>query len=209
MARGSDSLTPVATSILRDRLLPTYTSLLQVPSSNPLPPPGQADATSYSVFASRTREAAVLDRFVAMRLGEDLRRAESALCEDSGEEEVLFSRLQPAARVEDLLLRLPRSLITPPDPCPACDSVAPPQRLPLPHAHVAVTLSPLWAQLWLSYTPVNVVQARGGRGRAGRSLVVEVRRARTPEEMVKAFGAALEGVRVGSIGWGWSFRSST
>lgn len=174
-----------------------------MPSSNPLPPAGSGHATSQSVFLQRSREAAVLDRFVAMRLGEDLRRAESELCEDSGEEEVLFSRLQPAARVEDLLLRLPATLITPPSARPVDLS----QSLPLPHAHVAVTLSPLWAQLWLSYSPIIAPNTRGGR--AGRSLVVEVRRAERPEDVVRAFGQALEWLRAGKIGWGWSFKSTT
>ncbi|BEI84735.1 hypothetical protein CcaverHIS002_0501360 [Cutaneotrichosporon cavernicola] len=178
----------IATSILRDRLLPTYTSLLQ------------------PIFAARSREAAVLDRFVAMRLGEDLRRLESTLSEDSGEEEVLFSRLQPAARVEDLLLRLPRHLIAPPPVDGKCVGELR-QALPLAHAHVAVTLSPLWAQLWLSYSPVNVPNTKGGR--AGRSLVVEVRKEKNPENIVRAFGQALEWLHNGQIGWGWSFRSST
>jgi hypothetical protein len=157
------------------------------------------------VFAARSREAAVLDRFVAMRLGEDLRRLESTLSEDSGEEDVLFSRLQPAARVEDLLLRLPAHLVTPPPADGQCTGELR-QALPLPHAHVAVTLSPLWAQLWLSYSPVNAPNTRGGR--AGRSLVVEVRREKNPEDMVRAFGQALEWMSKGRIGWGWSFRSS-
>ncbi|BEI93678.1 uncharacterized protein CcaverHIS019_0601370 [Cutaneotrichosporon cavernicola] len=195
----------IATSILRDRLLPTYTSLLQVPSSSPLPPPG-TDSTNQPIFAARSREAAVLDRFVAMRLGEDLRRLESTLSEDSGEEEVLFSRLQPAARVEDLLLRLPRHLIAPPPVDGKCVGELR-QALPLAHAHVAVTLSPLWAQLWLSYSPVNVPNTKGGR--AGRSLVVEVRKEKNPENIVRAFGQALEWLHNGQIGWGWSFRSST
>ncbi|KLT38543.1 hypothetical protein CC85DRAFT_229953, partial [Cutaneotrichosporon oleaginosum] len=187
----------IATSILRDRLLPTYTARLHVHSSAPLRP--GADATGQPVFAARSREAAVLDRFVAMRLGEDLRRLESTLSEDSGEEEVLFARLQPAARVEDLLLHLPPHLITPPPADGRCLGELR-QALPLPHAHVAVTLSPLWAQLWLSYSPVNVPNTRGGR--AGRSLVVEVRREKSPEVMVKAFSQALEWLSRGRIAWG-------
>jgi hypothetical protein len=46
------------------------------------------------VYAARSRETAVLDRFIALRVGEDLRRAESALCEDSGEQYTIFSVLQ-------------------------------------------------------------------------------------------------------------------
>ncbi|GMK58280.1 hypothetical protein CspeluHIS016_0503120 [Cutaneotrichosporon spelunceum] len=192
----------VATSILRDRLLPTYTSLLQFPSSSPLPPPG-TDSTDQPIFAARSREAAVLDRFVAMRLGEDLRRLESTLYEDSGEEDVLFSHLQPAARIEDLLIHLPRRLVAPPDE--PVGEVR--QALPLAHTHIAVTLSPLWAQLWFSYSPVNATNTRGAR--VGRSLVVEVRREKDPESMVRTFGQALEWLRTGQIGWGWSFRSSS
>lgn len=87
---------PVATSIVRARFLPIYQS--QLPpgtSSHPFPPVGNAeDVTAEPVFKRRSREAAVLDRFVAVRVGEDLRRAESELCEDSGHETEVFTRLQ-------------------------------------------------------------------------------------------------------------------
>jgi len=90
-----------ATSILRDRLIPTYLSLLPYgASSDPHPPGGDGeDPTRYSVFAQRSRETAVLDRFIAVRVGEDLRKAESALCDDSGEQANIFSSLQVSRSV--------------------------------------------------------------------------------------------------------------
>ncbi|WOO77006.1 uncharacterized protein LOC62_01G000606 [Vanrija pseudolonga] len=188
----------VATSIVRARFLPIYQS--QLPpgtSSHPFPPVGNAeDVTAEPVFKRRSREAAVLDRFVAVRVGEDLRRAESELCEDSGHETEVFTRLQPAARIEDLLLTIPPSLITPWGP-----RAAPHAALPLPHTHLAVALSPLWAQLHLSYSPITAANLTGFN-RVGRTFIVEVRRGRSPEETVRRIHEALEDISRGLLPWG-------
>ncbi|KAL1413311.1 hypothetical protein Q8F55_001067 [Vanrija albida] len=188
----------VATSIVRARFLPIYQS--QLPpgtSSHPFPPVGNAeDVTAEPVFKRRSREAAVLDRFVAVRVGEDLRRAESELCEDSGHETEVFTRLQPAARIEDLLLTIPTNLITPWGP-----RSAPHAALPLPHTHLAVALSPLWAQLHLSYSPITAANLTGFN-RVGRTFIVEVRRGRVPEETVRRIHEALEDISRGLLPWG-------
>lgn len=152
---------------------------------------GGADPTAGSVFAPRTREGAVLDRFVALRVGSELRRAESALSEDAGDEDALFAYAQPAARVEDLLRSLPLTLVTDDRPV-----VAVAHAFPLPHAHVSVALSGRWVQVFLHFSPV------GARRSTGRALVVEMRRRASPEETVERLGVVLDAVRAGHIPWG-------
>ncbi len=47
-----------------------------------------------NVFLHRSRETAVFDRFIALRVGEDLRSMESELCEPSEGQREIFTRLQ-------------------------------------------------------------------------------------------------------------------
>jgi hypothetical protein len=47
-----------------------------------------------SVLEYRKRETAILDRYIAVKVGEELRQVESALSEDSGELDELFHRHQ-------------------------------------------------------------------------------------------------------------------
>lgn len=121
----------------------------------------------------------VLDRFVALRIGQDLRRAESDLTEDTGEERDIFHRLQPAARIEDMLLDLPGTLVRP--TCP--DMVL--LEFPLPHPLLKVKLTPGWAQVYMQKT-----------------MVVEVRRGRNVDETITNIRQGLEYVRGGVIALG-------
>jgi hypothetical protein len=77
-------------------MIPIYISLLPFGAcSDPHPPGGDSEhPTRRPVFSQRSRETAILDRFIAVRVGEDLRKAESSLCEDSGQQAVIFSSLQ-------------------------------------------------------------------------------------------------------------------
>lgn len=93
-----DKLTPVITSILRTRLLPAYAGRV-TESSDPIGA-GSGDPTAESVFAHRTREGAVLDRFLAVRTGFEQRRAESALSEDGGDEDHIFAFLQVSLHLQ-------------------------------------------------------------------------------------------------------------
>lgn len=172
---------------------------------------GSGAATAGSVFAHRSREGAVLDRFLAVRTGLEQRRAESALSEDGGDEDHIFAFLQvsrpcagwngtgkrgtpltprqPTARIEDLLLGLPPRLVV------GAAHAALAHAFPLPHTHVSVGLSSRWVQVYLHYAPV------GGRS-AGRTLVAEVRRQPSAEATVERIGAVLDAVRAGRIPWG-------
>lgn len=98
--------------------------------------------------------------------------------------------------MEDLLLTLPAYLITP---------TAPPKgelylALPLPHPHLAINVSPLWAQLWIHYQPVFEPVAPGKRVR--RILALEVRRGRTSEDTVQRLKNGLDAIRMGRLDWG-------
>ena len=56
-------------------------------------------AAQQSVYAGRSRETAVFDRFIAFRVGDELRRVESSLTEDNGEEKEIFHRFQVRLRL--------------------------------------------------------------------------------------------------------------
>ncbi|KAK4683825.1 hypothetical protein P7C73_g6394, partial [Tremellales sp. Uapishka_1] len=186
----------VATSILRATFLDAYYALVQPGfSSDPFPSssvPSSDTTVSEPVFAARSRETAVFDRFIALKVGEDLRSMESELCEGSEGEKDIFSRLQPAARVEDLLLDLSPDLMS-----PAYSRSPPLQTMPLPHSHVVVGLTNIWAQVYLCNTHVGY----DATGR-GKSLVIEVRREKTLEGTVVRIKEALEQLRRGLVLWG-------
>lgn len=97
---GKYQMTPihtVSTSILRDLYLPTYTETILAPyTSSPIPDRSfpANDVVTASVISYRKRETAVLDRFIAIRVGEELRRIESDLSEESGAQEEVFYRFQ-------------------------------------------------------------------------------------------------------------------
>ena len=101
--------------------------------------------------------------------------------------------LQPIARTEDLLLTLPLSLITPSVPDGRLRS-----RVPLPHPHLLINLTPTWCQLYLSTVPYGSSE----RIKAGRDLVVEVRRQITPEDSIRRVGEGLEDIQRGMVRWG-------
>lgn len=94
----------MATSILRAHYLPFYLALVKPSySSDPFPlesstlasPSLSIDPSNLGdVYAMRGRETAVLDKFVATRVGEELRRMESELSEGSEAERDIFGRLQ-------------------------------------------------------------------------------------------------------------------
>ena len=91
----------VSTSILRTQFLPIYLPhVLPNLSSDPfphtsiIPSDHQGVECVDSVFATRGRETAVFDLFIAMRVGEDLRRMESELSEEGQGERDIFTRLQ-------------------------------------------------------------------------------------------------------------------
>lgn len=93
------SLLAVSTSILRTLFLPHYLPLvLPNLSSDPFPHTSIITTASStnpsSVFATRGRETAVFDRFIAVRVGEDLRRMESELTEEGEGGRDIFTRLQ-------------------------------------------------------------------------------------------------------------------
>ncbi|CAD6572618.1 MAG: proteasome regulatory particle subunit [Tremellales sp. Tagirdzhanova-0007] len=191
----------VATSILRTLFLSQYLQqVLPNLSSDPFPhtsiiSPG-ADShaeSSKSVFASRGRETAVYDHFIALRVGEDLRRMESELSEEGQGERDIFTRLQPTARLEDLLLSLPTHLIASVGPR------NPPASFPLPQSHLSVSLTPSWVQLFLHASPFG---ARGRNKKHGRIMVLEVHREGTLEATIRMLGEGLNEVRKGAAQWG-------
>ena len=95
-------LSSVSISILRSMFVQTYlSSLPRSTSSDPYPhdttaASAQSDSTEIneSIFANRSRETGVFDRFIANRVGEDLRRVESELYEESEAEMDIIRRLQ-------------------------------------------------------------------------------------------------------------------
>jgi hypothetical protein len=103
----------VSTSILRSLYHPAYLSLIQPGYSSDAYPhdshPSSFDRSTItidnvgvegeSVYSRRSRETAVFDRFIAIRVGDELRRVESALSEDSGAEKEIFTRLQVSGAI--------------------------------------------------------------------------------------------------------------
>lgn len=57
-------------------------------------PSGSRIQGESSVFSRRSRETAIFDRWIAIRLGGELRKVESELSEDSGDEKDIFGRFQ-------------------------------------------------------------------------------------------------------------------
>ena len=83
--------------------LQPYLSLLpRGTSTNPFPHDSDVANTASDtsskldepIFARRSRETGVFDRFIANRVGEDLRRVESELYEESEAEMDIIKRLQ-------------------------------------------------------------------------------------------------------------------
>ncbi|TYJ51135.1 hypothetical protein B9479_008310 [Cryptococcus floricola] len=193
----------VATSILRTHYLPPFLDLIKPGySSDPFPfesshlsdPSLSFDSSAGgSVYAETGRETAVFDMFIAVRVGEELRRVESELSEGSGAEWEIFHMLQPAARIEDLLSTLPPHLITPISILPSPPS--PKRTLPLPQALVNISLSPNWASVWINAQVVEGLKRKGG----GKEMVLEVdvRRVGTLEGVVARVGEALDDLRLG------------
>ena len=200
----------MSTSILRTHYLPTYlTHLPRGTSTDPFPTssqpyyspsnarhsqneatPSSSRSTPPSSILARSRETAVFDRFIAIHLGHLLRLTESSLSEPSEALPDLFKRLQPAARIEDLLLTLPPRLIVPHGP--------PRRQIPLPQSHLSVTLSPGWVSLWLNSHDVGVPFI----GKMGRDLVLEVRRQDSAEGNVRRVREGLEDMLSGVVRWG-------
>ncbi|ODN85861.1 hypothetical protein L198_07425 [Cryptococcus wingfieldii CBS 7118] len=209
----------VATSILRTHYLGPFLKRVKPGySSDPFPfasshlsdPSLSFDSSAGaggSVYAERGRETAVFDRFIAVTVGEDLRRVESVFSEGSGAEVEIMKRLQPAARIEDLLSTLPPHLITPTDILPSpisSPSSSLERKLPLPQALVSIFLTPNWVQVWVDAQVVGGLVRKGGGGGGGKEMVLEVRTAGTGtlEGIVGRVGEGLEGLRVGLVGWG-------
>ncbi|KAK8853040.1 hypothetical protein IAR55_003741 [Kwoniella newhampshirensis] len=195
----------VATSILRAMYLETFLSLVQKGfSSDPFPYDSshltesgndgdEAQIATRSVYAGRGRETATFDRFIAIKVGEELRKVESELSEGGEGGREIFTRLQPAARIEDLLLTLSPKFISP-TTTPA--NAVPGRSLPLPQSHLSITLTPTWAQLYLHSGSVTASK----RGR--KELVVEVRRTETLEGTAKRVEEGLDDLRRRLLEWG-------
>ncbi|ODN82475.1 hypothetical protein L198_07697 [Cryptococcus wingfieldii CBS 7118] len=200
----------VATSILRAHYLAPFLNLIHPGySSDPFPfesshlsdPSLSFDSSAGgSVYAERGRETAVFDRFIAVRVGEVLRRVESELSEGSGAEVDIFQRLQPAARIEDLISTLPPHFITPTSILPSPPPPNPKRTLPLPQALVSISLTPNWAQVWINAQVQGVGLARKGEGK--KEMVLEVRRVGTLEGIVASVGEGLDHLRLGLVRWG-------
>ncbi|WVW80967.1 hypothetical protein I302_102958 [Kwoniella bestiolae CBS 10118] len=196
----------VATSILRATYLESYLSHIRPDySSDPFPfesshldeplhPSGDSDAAirSRSVYVGRGRETAVFDRYIAVKVGQELRTVESSLSEEGEAVDEIFKRLQPSARIEDLLLTLPPQFIV-----PTLSTHAPTRSLPLPQSHLSVTLTPTWAQVYLHSHPVG----SGKRG-GSREMVVEVRRTGTLEGTTKRIEDGLDDIYRRLVPWG-------
>ncbi|WWC71810.1 uncharacterized protein I206_105769 [Kwoniella pini CBS 10737] len=194
----------VATSILRAMYLETYLSHIKPDfSSDPFPYESShlddprlgdttLDASFRSVFEGRGRETAIFDKYIAVKVGQELRTVESSLSEEGEAIDDIFKRLQPTARIEDLLLTLPSIYII-----PAQSSTDPPQRgLPLSHTHLSVTLTPTWAQLYLHSYPLSSFR------RGSKELVVEVRRIGTLEGTVRRIEDGLDDIHRRLVPWG-------
>lgn len=101
----------VSVSILRDTFLPVYTQLLPPgATSDPYRSSGNdlkvsSSSIKNSVFAHRGREMAVFDRFIAVRVGEHLRKIETELYEESDAEGDTLKRLQVSIRLLSLCSR--------------------------------------------------------------------------------------------------------
>lgn len=152
---------PVASSSSAGGSLPIYSEQQSLSSSSfydaygrPLTrstvyaqgPHSSSSSSSDHVYRSRGRETAVFDRFICLRVGSDLRRAESDLALDGDEERDLFVRLQPAARLEDLLLQRSfaeavhkRLVDPPPNPIPDANTVPRLRRIPFDHLSIKFT----------------------------------------------------------------------
>ncbi|WWC64367.1 uncharacterized protein I303_106977 [Kwoniella dejecticola CBS 10117] len=194
----------VATSILRAMYLESYLSHIKPDySSDPFPyesshldDPSLGDATldaSFrSVYEGRGRETAVFDRYIAVKVGQELRTVESSLSEEGEAVDDIFKRLQPTARIEDLLLTIPSQYIIPSFSSPN----PPPRGLPLPQSHLSITLTPTWAQLYLHSHPLSSSR------RGSRELVVEVRRIGTLEGTVKRIEDGLDDIQRRLVSWG-------
>lgn len=205
-ARGSSDPYPLSAPRFLDR----------APSSSRPPQPDLPRPVG-PVLDARARETAVFDRFIALRVGRELRAVESSLSEEGEGEDDLFRRLQPAARIEDLLLTLPPGLVVPhlphsvsgfsSDAAEPGMTSAPGRALPLPHSYLSVILTPLWAQLYVHARPLVLSGAdpggSGGRGR-GRELVLEVKRQprQTVEQVVLSIQTGLEEIDRGTVPWG-------
>lgn len=103
---------PVSTSILRSLYHPQYIKLVQRGYSSDAYPhtshpsmfgtvelpidskTSDTSTTGRSVYDGRSRETAVLDRFIAFRVGDELRKIETSLTEDTGQEKEIFGRFQ-------------------------------------------------------------------------------------------------------------------
>jgi hypothetical protein len=96
---------------------------------------------------------------------------------------------KPCARIEDLLLTLPISIIT-------LSLGSGNKTFPLPHSHLAITLTPSWVQVVLHSKPV------WEPGNRSKELVVEVRREGTLEGCARRVGEGLDDVRRGLVAWG-------
>lgn len=88
----------VSTSILRSLYTPSYsTCIKQGNTSAPIPEvslPLEDGPVDTSVLEYRKRETAILDRYIAIKVGEELRKVESDLSEESGGLDELFHRHQ-------------------------------------------------------------------------------------------------------------------
>ncbi|RXK39467.1 hypothetical protein M231_03300 [Tremella mesenterica] len=127
-------------------------------------------------------------------VGHQLRSTESSLTEEPDSLREIFVRLQPCARVEDLLSSLPSFLISVGQPFERSAR----RGVPLPVEYLTVGLTPSWCQVFLNTTEVGMTNERGRRG----ELVVEVRRGKGSEETVQRIGKGLGELRAGTVGWG-------
>ncbi|KAH9003752.1 hypothetical protein EDB86DRAFT_2798704 [Lactarius hatsudake] len=91
--------------VLRSTFLPSYASLIRPPyTSDPFPLSATPSAPSTSAGLHRSRETAVLDLFIALKVLDDVWADETEL--HLGQPEAfrdLFDLMQPRARLEDLL----------------------------------------------------------------------------------------------------------
>ncbi|OCF32243.1 hypothetical protein I316_06158 [Kwoniella heveanensis BCC8398] len=203
----------VSTSILRAMYLESYLSYIKPGySSDPFPFDSShlsdpslnlhLDSSDSTYGRGGGRETAVFDRYIAVKVGEELREVESALSEGSEAVGDIFHRLQPAARIEDLLLTLPPNLIV---PSISSSSSNPIRSLPLPQTHLSVKLTPSWAAMYLHSAPVAISRALSRTSEGGGSskeLVVEVRRTSTLEGTVKMIGDGLDDISRRLVTWG-------
>ncbi|WVN90674.1 uncharacterized protein L203_105916 [Cryptococcus depauperatus CBS 7841] len=199
----------VATSILREIYLPHYLSQVRSGySSDPCPFPSvyMGDLSLQlpnlgNVYKERRRETAVLDKFIAVHVGEELRKVESVLSEGTESERDIFNRLQPSSRIEDLLVTLPPHLIICSNSWP---TPIPRRSLPLSHCLLSVHLTPTWCQLYINARPILLTRDPGGR-----ELVIEVRRERTLESTTRNLENGLSRMAKREIEWGGRYSGQT